>query len=83
MDTEQRAARARRLLTDEHFQSLVQEIQDDATRAFLNADDPSSEEVRAHHALSRAVKRIRSKLQADLDAETKLKKRRGQDREHD
>lgn len=83
MDTEQKAARARRLLHDEHFRSLVNEIGDGAVRAFLSADDPGSPEVREAHALSRAIRRVEAMLQGDLDAETIEHKRKGQHRGHD
>jgi len=78
MDTEQKAARARRLLSDEHFRALVDEIREDAVRAFLSADDPGHPAVREAHALSRAVKRIEARLQGDVDAEVIDQKRKGQ-----
>ena len=64
----QRAGEARRLLSDEVFQSVIREIREDATAFFLNSNCGIDELADAHMRV-RATQIILDALQARLDAE--------------
>lgn len=79
MDNEQKAARARRLLHDEHFQSLIAEIREHACTAFLNSaleDNDARTKARLEWA---GIEAIQARLQGDLDRET-ISNKKGQHR---
>jgi hypothetical protein len=70
----QRAGEARRLLADEVFKAVIQEIRDEATAFFLNANCGIDELADAHMRV-RATQIILDSLQARLDAEVVLNKK--------
>ena len=77
----QRAGEARRLMADEVFQAVIQEIRDDATAFFLNADCDITELANAHMRV-RATQIILDALHARLDDEA-LQDKKDQHRGND
>lgn len=81
MTVKQRAAEARRLLADEAFKSVIEEIRGDAVSFFLTVDCDINQIADAH-ARVRATQIILDALQARIDAEAVADKK-DQDRGYD
>lgn len=81
MDIEQKAARARRLLNDEHFQTLISEIREAACARFLNSALHDDDARRNALIEVKGIEAVMERLQADIDRETKSSK--DQHREND
>jgi hypothetical protein len=78
-DTELRAARAKRLRDDETFQKVIEEIRNEAIRAFLNSGPSDSETRDEAHAMTRALSKIEGKLNSWVSAQS-LAEKKGQHR---
>lgn len=76
MDIKQRAARARSLLADENFKTVMDELKQEQINVFLNSGSSDSESREEAHSIVSALSKIEARLQSAITDEKVFDKRK-------
>jgi alpha-glucuronidase len=76
LDIKQRAARARALLADENFRTVMDELRDEQVKIFLNSGSTDSEIREEAHSIVSALSKIEGRLQSAITDEKIFEKRK-------
>ena len=76
IDIEQRASKARALLADETFKTLMQELKQRQTEIFFNSSHSDFESREEAYSIMSALNKIEAHLQSAITDEKILKKRK-------
>jgi len=76
IDIEQRASKARALLADETFKTLMQELKQRQTEIFFNSAHSDFESREEAYSIMSALNKIEAHLQSAITDEKILKKRK-------
>lgn len=76
MDIKQRAARARALLADDNFKTVMNELKQEQINVFLNSGSSDSESREEAHSIVSALGKIEARLQSAITDEKVFEKRK-------
>jgi hypothetical protein len=76
IDIEQRASKARALLADENFKTLIEELKQRQTEIFFNSAPSDTEKREEAYSMMSALNKIEAHLQSAITDEKILKKRK-------
>ena len=82
MDYKKRAIRAKNLLRNEEFLSMMEDLRDNQLRLIANTSAPEVEKREDAHAIYRALNEIEFLLRADVDAEKLIERKERHANEH-
>ena len=76
MDIKQRAARARALLADDNFKTVMDELKQEQINVFLNSGSSDSESREEAQSIVSALGKIEARLQSAITDEKVFEKRK-------
>jgi alpha-glucuronidase len=76
LDIKQRAARARALLADDNFKTVMDELKQEQINVFLNSGSTDSEIREEAHSIVSALSKIEGRLQSAITDEKIFEKRK-------
>jgi len=76
LDIKQRAARARALLADDNFKTVMDELKQEQINVFLNSGSSDSESREEAHSIVGALGKIEARLQSAITDEKVFEKRK-------